>query len=140
MSLPITGPVPAFSNPPIEPQFYQPKAFVISDISLGITTTVTTTDDLDYEIGQLVRLIIPQYFGCRQLNGRSGIVIDTPAANQVEITINSSQDVDSYIASSYTTPAQIVAVGDYNSGQIAPSGRTNVPTNIPGSFLNISPN
>lgn len=140
MSLPITGPIAPYSNPPIESQFYKPRVFTISGVTLGITTVVTTTEDMDYEIGQLVRLIIPKYFGCNQLNQRTGIVIDIPANNQVELTINSSQNVDPYYASSYTTPAQIVAVGDYNSGQTATSGRTNIPTNIPGSFQNISPN
>ena len=56
----ISYPTPPYQNPPIEPQFYQPSAFVISAITLGPQTTITTTVNNNYVIGQLCRLIIPQ--------------------------------------------------------------------------------
>lgn len=139
MVSPIKGPVPPFNNPPIEPQFFQPSRFAISNITLGMTTIVTTTLDMNYVIGQLIRLIIPPTFGCRQLNETQGYVISLPASNQVEVTINSSQNVDPYIASSATTMAQILAIGDINSGITSSTGRIIPTTNIPGSFINISP-
>jgi len=135
----ISYPIPPYTNPPIEPQFYQPSQFFISNISLGPTTTVTTTVDNNYVIGQLVRLLIPPSFGSIQLNERTGYVISLPASNQVTIDINSSVNVNSYIASTAATQAQIVAIGDINSGQINSNGRTNNITFIPGSFINISP-
>lgn len=134
----IPGPVPPYANVPIHVEYYQPKIFVISAISLGITTLVTTSTDHDYVIGQEVRLIIPPSFGCRQLNGISGYVLSIPALNQVVLDINSSVNVDPYIASTATTKAQIVAVGDINSGIISSTGRVIPTTNIPGSFINIS--
>jgi hypothetical protein len=137
MSIPIVGPVPPYTNPPIQPLNYQPRRFVISNVTLGSTTTVTTTLDMDYVIGQLVRLIIPPSYGCRQLNESQGYVISIPFANQVVLDIYSTGG-DPYIASSATTQAQILGIGDINSGQVNTNGRVNQLNYIPGSFINIS--
>jgi hypothetical protein len=135
----IVGPIPPFSNPPIAPQYYQPSQFTISAISLGTTTTVTTTANVNYVIGQLVRLLIPASFGCRQLNQQEGYVLSLPAANQVLLSIDSSQNVDPYVASSATTVAQIVSVGDVNQGYVTTTGRSVPLVSVPGAFINISP-
>jgi hypothetical protein len=135
---PYVGPIAIYNNLPIEPQFYQPSRFVISAISLGQTTTITTTEDNNYVVGQEVRLLIPQSFGSYQLNQRKGFVISIPADDQFELDINSSMNVDAFISSSATTQAQCVAIGDINSGQTN-TGRTNNLTYVPGSFINISP-
>lgn len=135
----ISYPIPPYSNVPIEAQYYQPSRFVISAVALGSSTTVTTSTDHNYVIGQLVRLIIPPTFGCRQLNEQTGYVLSIPASNQIELSINSSQNVDPYVASTATTVAQTFGIGDGNSGQINSSGRINLNTNIPGSYINISP-
>lgn len=139
----ISGPIAPFNNPPIEPQFFQPWGFVISNITLGKKTVVTmiipSITTLNYVIGQQVRLLIPNTFGCRQLNGQSGFVIGITLPNQVTLDIN-SLGIDPYIASSATTRAQIIAIGDINFGIISTTGRINLKTDIPGSFENISPN
>ncbi len=132
------GPTPPYTNPPIQPQNFQPKRFEISDVTLGTTTVVTTVLDMDYVLGQEIRLLIPQPFGCRQLNGQQGYVISIPADNEVEVSIDSSQNVDPYMDSVATTRAQIIPIGDLNSGIISLTGRVNSMTNIPGSFINIS--
>lgn len=138
----IVGPVALYNNVPIAPQFFQPWTFPISAVALGATTTVTltipSTTDLNYFVGQEVRLLIPPTFGCRQLNQKLGYVIAIPAADQVEIDIDST-NADDYIASAATTPAQLIAVGDVNSGRINSQGRINNGTFIEGSFINISP-
>lgn len=134
----ISFPIPPYSNLPIEAQFYQPSRFVIEDIDLGQTTTVTTTEDMNYVIGQLVRLIIPPTFGCRQLNEQQGYVLSIPAPDQVVISIDSSINVDPFIASSATTQAQILAIGDINTGDTNSNGRRNNITFISGSFIDIS--
>lgn len=136
----IIGPIAPYSNVPINAQFYAPSRFTISAISFGATTTVTTTQDNDYVIGQLCRLIIPPSFGCRQLNETQSYVIGIPAANQVTLQLDSSLGVDPYIASSAATPAQILAIGDINSGVTNSMGNQNLGTFIPGSFIDISPN
>ena len=139
MASPIVGPVPPYANVPIASQFFQPSVFTISAVTLGTTTIVTTTVNLNYVIGQTVRLIIPPTFGCRQLNERQGNVLSIPAANQVQISINSSQNVDPYIASTAATPAQIMAIGDVNQGVQSSTGPSIPLVSIPGSFINISP-
>lgn len=135
---PYVGPIAAYNNLPIETQFYQPRFYFIEDVDLGQTTTVTTTEDHDYVIGQQCRLIIPPLNGCRQLDEKTGIVISIPASNQVVLNINSSMNVDPFVSSSANTQPQILAIGDVNTGQIN-TGRTNNLTYIPGSFINISP-
>jgi len=134
----ISYPIPIYQNLPIEPQFYQPRMFFISDIALGQTTTITTTVDHDYVIGQECRLIIPPTFGTRELNNQTGFVIAIPASNQVTLDIN-SQGFNTFISSSATTQPQILAIGDVNTGEINTQGRINQITYINGSFINISP-
>lgn len=134
----ISFPIPPYSNPPIESQFYQPSRFVISAVTLGQTTTVTTTSDMNYVVGQLARLLIPPSFGCFQLNEKQGYVLSIPASNQVVLSIDSSQNVNQFIASSATTVAQILGIGDVNNGTINSNGRSSEGTAIPGSFINIS--
>lgn len=135
----ISFPVPPYSNPPIQPQFYQPSQFFISDITLGISTTVSTSEDNNYVVGQLCRLLIPKGYGCTQLNGVVGYVISLPAPNQVVLEINSSK-ANAFISADLSQQPQIVAVGDVNTGQINANGPKDVLTYILGSFINVSPN
>lgn len=138
MASPIVGPIAPYSNPPINPQYYQPSRFFISAISLGSTTTVTTTEDNNYVIGQLCRLIIPPGNVSRQLNEAQGYVLSLPADDQVELDIYSS-GVDTFVTTATGTQPQILAIGDINQGQIntTPSTVTTYPA---GAFINISPN
>jgi hypothetical protein len=134
----ISYPIPLYQNLPIEAQFYQPSRFVISAITLGITTVVTTSVDHNYVIGQECRLIIPSSFGCIQLNEKKGFVLSIPAANQVELNIYSLGG-DAYTSSTATTVAQILGIGDVNTGQVNANGPLNTIPYVPGSFINISP-
>jgi hypothetical protein len=86
----IVGPIAPYSNVPIHAEYYQPRDFTISDITLGRTTTVTTTTDHDYVIGQQVRLLIPTLYRAMQLNRRIGYVISVPSSTQVVLDIDSS--------------------------------------------------
>ncbi len=135
----LSSPIPPYQNLPIHAEFYKPKKFVISNVTLGSTTIITTNLDMDYVIGQEVRLIIPSSFGCTQLNEVSSIVISIPSSNQVELQLDSLRNVDAFISSSATTKPQILSIGDVNSGVINSSGRRLTGTFIPGSFINISP-
>jgi hypothetical protein len=135
----VSYPIPAYSNVAIRADYYKPSRFVISNIVLGQTTIVTTSEDNNYVIGQEVRLIIPAEFGSYQLNESIGYVLSLPAENQVEISIDSSVNVDSYIVANSTQSAQILAIGDINQGVISNTGRTVLKTGIPGAFKNISP-
>jgi len=127
-------------NPPINPQYYQPRSYVISDLTRGVNTTVTTDVNHDYVIGQLVRLLIPNVYGTYQISGQTGYVIQIPAADEVVVNINSLNS-DPFVTMPFygPTPPQILAIGDVNSGYISSTGQ-NIPfVGIPGSFINISP-
>jgi len=138
----ISYPISAYQNVPIAPENYQPSRFVISAITRGITTTITTTVAHNYVIGQLVRLLIPTAYGSFQLNGTQSYVVSIPSTTQVELALQST-DTSAFIAT--PTPAfnfsqpQILAIGDLNQGAINSTGRRNTGTFIPGSFTNISP-
>ncbi len=136
----ISYPIPIYQNLPIRSDFYQPGRFVISGINLGQVTTVTTSVDHDYVIGQEVRLLIPANCGSYQLNEVIGYVISVPSVTQVIIDIDSSVNVNSFISASGTSDPQILAIGDINQGQTNSNGPLNTLPYIPGSFLDISPN
>ncbi len=136
-----SGPIAPERNPPIHPEYYQPRRYIISAITLGPTTTITTTVAHDYVIGQLIRILIPVQYGSVQLNESEGFVLSIPAANQVVIDIDSSRNVNTFIGSPTYGPTlpQICAIGDVNTGQINANGPAHLTTFIPGSFINISP-
>lgn len=134
----VSYPIPAYSNVPIEPQFYAPSRFEIEDITKGQSTIVTTTEDHNYVIGQLVRITIPAAYGMYQINENQGVVVSIPSSTQVELQIDSSF-YDTYISATDLNVPQILATGDYNYGIISTNGRVVGSTNIPGSFINISP-
>ena len=141
MSYPFdVGPIAPERNPPIEPQYYKPSRFVISEISLGSSTLVTTSVDHNYVIGQLVRFLIPSTFGTRQLNELDGYVTSIPELDQVIVNIN-SVNFDTFIAdpSFGPTPPQILAIGDTNTPLNNAFGRSPTTITIPGAFINISP-
>lgn len=138
MSSPFPGPTPPYQNLPIQPENFKPRFHYITNITLGRETIVTTATDMDFTIGQLVRLIIPQFNGCIQLNEKTGYVIAKPADNEVTLDLDSSLNVNPFVTSTYATQPQIVPVGDINTGQINRHGRVKNKTYIPGSFRNIS--
>lgn len=147
MSL-VSGPIAPERNPPIKPQWYEPSRFVISNITKGLTTTVTMTPTTiegvtvnpNYVIGQEVRLNIPKPYGMRQINEKTAYVISIPSSTQVVIDLD-SRFFDDFISSPTvdSQDPQIVAIGDINSGAINSQGRVNNTTYIEGSFINISP-
>jgi hypothetical protein len=134
----ISGPIPPYSNPPIQPQYYSPNIFFISGIELGINTIVTMTQNTTFVIGQLCRLLIPHANGSYQLTQQTGYVNAIPNPNQVQLDLNSTL-ASPFINTSKGSQPQIVAVGDINTGQIVSTGRIQPNLNIPGSFINISP-
>jgi hypothetical protein len=134
-----TGPIAPYRNVPIEPEYFKPSVFIISNIVRGPTTFVTTIGDQNYVVGQLVRFTIPEAFGIGQINEQLAYVIRIVAANQVEVDVDSSQ-FDPFISSTVlSTQPQIMAVGDNNSGIISSNGRVVSSTTIQGAFQNISP-
>jgi hypothetical protein len=134
------GPIAPENNPPINPQYYQPRVYEIMSITLGALTRVVTTLPHDYVIGQNVRLLIPEPYGAQELNGEQGYVVAIPSANSLVVAINSMGGNPFIPTPTFgPTPPQIIAIGDINFGLISSTGRSLPATDIPGSFINISP-
>jgi len=130
------GPNAPYRNPPIHIETYVPKSFAISDITLGRTTKVTTSVPTQYIVGQLVRLLIPSFFGTRELSNQLAYVISV-TSNEITLNIDSS-NFTAYkpTPAHYTTPAQVIGVGDANyntTNATAPIVGFNSLT-IPGAF------
>lgn len=139
---PLVGPIAPERNPKPTPQYYQPSDFVITALSLGLNTIVTTAGNVNYVVGQQVRFLIPAFYGTFQLNNVDGFVTSILSATMFVVNVNSSQ-MNAFIPSpSYgPTKPQIIAIGDVNTGWTISTGlnQTMQQTGIPGSFINISP-
>jgi hypothetical protein len=116
------------------PYLYFPGMAVISAITLGATTTVHTADAHNFVVGQEVAFRIPQQWGTVELNSLPnnltpgapayGYVIAVTDYNTVVVNIdssaytafNSNQTIAAVPGQSF---AQIVAVGDVNTGGVA---------------------
>ena len=133
----LNGPIPPYSNIPIEPQNFQPSRFVITAVSLGLTTTITTAVNHNYIVSQECRLLIPFGYGCTQLNQLTGLVSSIPSPNQVVLTLN-SQNSNAFISASLSQQPQIVAIGSINTGAINANGINSTLSYVPGAFKNIS--
>ena len=138
-----SGPIAPERNPPINPQYYEPSQFVISSITMGYNTTVTTSVIHNYVVGQEIRLLIPQYWGAQQLNRKTGFVISILSSTEILVSINSLNASPFALATpapQYPQQPQVIAVGDVNSGTINATGANQLGLTIPGAFANISPN
>jgi len=116
------------------PYLYAPGVNIISAITTGSTTTIDTTSAHNFVVGQEVAFRVPSAWGTTQLNSLPntsipgspiyGYVVSVTDYNTVVVNINSSsytafnsnQTVASVPGLSY---AQIVAVGDVNTGGVA---------------------
>lgn len=116
------------------PYLYFPGTSYISAITTGTTTTIDTTDAHNFVVGQEVAFRIPSQWGTTQLNSLPnsttpgspiyGYVISVTDYNTVVVNIDSTAytaftsnpTVASVPGLSY---AQIVAVGDVNTGGVA---------------------
>lgn len=113
------------------PALYVPGEAVISALTLAATTTVVTTSQHNFVVGQEVAFRIPTVWGTTQLNSLPDIIIPgQPIYGYVTAVTNSTTVVVNINSTGYTafntnqtvagvrglTFPQIVAVGDNNSG------------------------
>jgi len=113
------------------PSLYAPGEAVISAVSLGSTTVVTTTAPHNFVVGQEVAFRIPSVWGPSQLNSLPDLIIPgSPIYGYVTVVNSSTQVTVNINSTGYTaytanqsvasvkglTFPQIVAVGDNNSG------------------------
>lgn len=130
------SPVGALVKKVLYPYLYAPGAVVISGIDINTPagfTTVHTASAHNFVVGQEVAFRIPEAWGTIQLNSLPnnvipgspiyGYVVSVTDYNTVVVNINSAGytafNVNQPVASvSGLTPAQIVAVGDINTGGV----------------------
>lgn len=159
----------AFAMKVLYPYLYAPGVNVISAITTGTTTTIDTTDAHNFVVGQEVAFRVPTAWGTQQLNSLPnqvipgspiyGYVIAVTDYNTVVVNIDSTaytafdsnQPFTGFVGQTF---AQIVAVGDVNTGgvqisagsalypppYVVPIGTTRVNTingpAIQGAFFN----
>lgn len=133
------------------PYLYFPGTSVISAITLGTTTTIDTTSAHNFVVGQEVAFRVPSDWGTTQLNSLPntlvpgspvyGYVVAVTDYNTVVVNIDSSAYTSftsnvSFAGTPGRSFAQIVAVGDVNTGGVAiSSGSALYP---PPQFMPIS--
>ncbi len=118
-----------------------PYTATITNITQAAFAVVTANNN--FHVGQVVQ--ISDVSGMTEINTLVG-TITARSSTQFTIDINSS-GFSAYSSGGEATlfnvpqnEAQILAIGDINSGKINSSGNVNLGTSIPGSFINTSPN
>jgi len=76
---------------------YLPKRREISDVTLAIEPTVTTTEAHGYAVGQLVRLHVDKRYGM-DIEGKKATVLSVPTTTTFTV------DYDTSALSTYVTP------------------------------------
>lgn len=91
--------------PPFAPSFFKPskadfvpKRREISAVTNALQAEVTTTEDHDYPVGQLVRLHVPEDYGML-LDTVKGVVLTVPTPTTFTV------DVDTTQLATYATPS-----------------------------------
>lgn len=152
-----TGGVQATFKKVLYPYLYAPGVNVISAITTGSTTTITTTNAHNCVVGQEVAFRVPSTWGTTQLNSLPnttipgspiyGYVVSVTDYHTLVVNINSTgytafNSNQTFTGTAGRTFAQLVAVGDVNTGgvqissgsplypspYIVPIGTTQVPT------------
>lgn len=130
----LTGsPAGALVKKVLYPFLYLPQDNIISAITTGSTTTVTTTMYHDFEVGQEIAFRVPNFWGTTQLNSLPNVLIPgSPIYGYVTSITDNWTFVCNINSSSFTaftanatmsattlvglTYAQTLAVGDVNTG------------------------
>ena len=118
---------------------YTPFACDVTAVTTGETTTITTSQDHSFVVGNLVQFFIPSQWGMTQLDQRKGLVLAVPSATEIEVEIDSREFSSFTTPASPTQPAQVLSAGDRNYGDLSPGGIPVIPQTVPGSFINVAP-
>lgn len=147
-----TGNVGSFKKV-LYPDLYFPGDSFISAITTGATTTITTTAQNNFQVGQEVAFRIPKIWGTTELNSLPNTLIPgSPIYGYVISVTNNVTFVVNINSTGFTAfnpaPAfasypgekwpQVVAVGDVNSGgvQISPGSQLYPPPKYSYAALN----
>lgn len=113
------------------PQLFSPRSRFITALTLGASTSVVTSVDHGYGVGEYITLAVPAAFGSSEINGLSGRVLSITSANEFVV------DIDSAAASAFAFPAS--ASVPFSFAYAVPAG-DQVPlalgNTFPGSIRN----
>ena len=127
----VTGsPTGSFVRKVLYPFLYVPEDNVVSAITLGNTTTITTTMYHNFVVGQEIAFRIPNLFGTVELNSLPNVIIPgSPIYGYVVSVTDNWTFVVNINSSAYTafipnvaisslpfTFPQVLSVGDVNTG------------------------
>lgn len=102
---------------------FQPRRRLISDVTNALSAEVTTTDDHGYEVGQVVRVIVPRAYGM-EIDYKEATVLTVPSTTAFTV------DIDTSLLSDYVTPTEPPS---FTNAQIVPvSGLVRNNTSITG--------
>jgi hypothetical protein len=80
------------------PQLFSPRSRFITALTLGATTSVVTSVDHGYGLGEYITLAVPAAFGSSEINGLSGKVLSITSASEFVV------EIDSAAASAFAFP------------------------------------
>ena len=138
------------------PDLYIPQSCVVTAVTKASSAVVTTATNHNFVVGQEVAFVVPSDWGMVQLDSSTylqtsnGIpqqaYVTAVTANTVTVNVNSTGFTTfayptSAVAALGVTPAQIIAIGDQNtgwqlnsSGQVPYLGVKNGVIGIPGAY------
>ena len=144
------SPTGAFVRQVLYPWNYLPGVNFISAITTGTTTTITTTSNHNFVVGQEIAFRIPSTWGTTQLNSLpNNSTPGSPVYGYVTSLTSNTVFVCSINSTGYTafnsnptvaqtvaglTPPQVLAVGDINSGGVPYSGGALYPSPVFPTF------
>lgn len=148
------SPVGAFVRKVLYPWLYLPGVNFISFVDFGTTTTITTTTNHNYVLGQEIAFRIPPVYGTTQLNSLpNNLVPGSPIYAYITAITANDEFTCSFNSTGFTAfntnqpfisyPGlqfpQVVAVGDVNSGGTPYSGGALYPSPSFPTFLGGTP-
>lgn len=113
------------------PQLIEPRSRAIVDLTLGASTTVKTSVDHGYAVGQYITLVVPSEFGSSEISGQSGRISAISSANEFVV------EIDSSAASAFAYPASGSVPFTFPQAVVAGDQTTLAQGNVfPGSIRN----
>jgi hypothetical protein len=143
------SPAGAFVRQVLSPWLYLPGVNFITALTLGATTTVTTSTPHNYVVGQEIAFRIPASYGTTQLNSLPNNTIPgSPVYYYVTSITSNTVFVCNAVSTGYTafnsnqtvasvpglTLPQVIAVGDVNTGGVQFSGGALYPSPVFPTF------
>lgn len=137
------SPTGAFVKKVLYPDLYLPSGSVVTAVTVGSTTTVTTTTNHNFVAGQEIAFHIPSQYGITELNTLPNNVIPgSPVYGVVQSVSSNTQFVCNIDSTGYTAYSnnvavasvaglsfpQVYAIGSLNTGGPAYSGGNLYPS------------